>query len=49
MVRITGVQISQKAKYEKQTAVSKSFKRFISDIHIVRHVGNDDLNYVCHG
>ena len=36
-------------KCAKQTAVSKSFKCFKSDIHIVRHVGNDDLNYVCHG
>ena len=49
MMRITGVEISKKAKCAKQTAVSKSFKRFKSDIHIVRHVGNEDLNYVCHG
>ena len=49
MMRITGVEISKKSKCAEQTAISKSFKRFKSDIHIVRHVGNDDLNYVCHG
>ena len=49
MMRITGVEYSNKSKCAKQTAISKSFKRFKSDIHIVRHVRNDDLNYVCHG
>ena len=49
MMRITGVVISKKSKCAKQTAVSKSLKHFKSDTHIVRHVGNDDLNYVCHG
>ena len=49
MMRITGVELSKKSKCAKQTAISKSFKRFKSDIHIVRHVRNDDLNYVCHG
>ena len=49
MMRIRGVEYSNKSKCAKQTAVSKSFNRFKSDIHIVRHVGNDDLNYVCHG
>ena len=48
MMRITGVEISKKSKCAGQTAISKSFKRFKSDIHIVGNVGNDDLNYVCH-
>ena len=49
MMRINAVEISKKSKCAGQTAISKSFKRLKSDIHIVDKVGNDDLNYVCHG
>ena len=49
MMRITGVEISKKSKCAKQSAISKRFERFKSDIHSVRNVGNDDSNYVCHG
>ena len=48
MMRITGVEISKKSKRAEQTAISKSYKRFKSDIHIVGNVGNDYLNNVCH-
>ena len=48
LMRITRVEISKKSKGAEQTAISKSFKRFKSDIHIVGNVRNDDLNYVCH-
>ena len=49
MMRITGVEISKKSKCAGKTAISKSFKRFKSDVQNVGKVGNDDLNYVCHG
>ena len=49
MMRINGVEISKKSKCAGRTAISKSFKRLKSDIHIVGKVANDDLNYVCHG
>ena len=49
MIRITGVEISKKSKCAGKAAISKSFKRLKSDIHIVGKVANDDLNYVCHG
>ena len=49
MMRINAVEISKKSKCAGKTAISKSFKRLKSDIHIVGKVGNDDLNYVCHG
>ena len=49
MMRINRVEISKKSKFARKTAISKSFKRLKSDIHIVGKVGNDDLNYVCHG
>ena len=48
MMRINAVEISKKSKCAKQTAISKSLKQCKSYIHCVRHVGNDDLNYVCH-
>ena len=48
MMRITGVEISKKSKRAKQTADRKVLKHCKSYIHSVRHVGNDDLNYVCH-
>ena len=47
-MRIIGVEILKKSKCEKQTAISKSLKYCKSYIHCVRHVGNDDLNNVCH-
>ena len=49
MMRINGVEISKKAKCAGKTAISKSFKRLKSDIHIVGKVGNDDLNNIYHG
>ena len=49
MMRIRGVEISKKWKCAGKTAISKILKRLKSDIHIVGKVGNDDLNYVCHG
>ena len=48
MMRISGVDISKKSKCAKQTGNSKILKNCKSYIHFVRHVGNDDLNYVCH-
>ena len=48
IMRITRVGISNQPKCAKQTAVSKSFKRGKSDMHCVRNVASDDLNYVCH-
>ena len=49
MMRINGVEISKKSKCAGKTAISKSFKSLKSDIQIVAKVGNDDVNYVCHG
>ena len=49
MMRINAVEISKKSKCPKLTAISKSFERFKPDMHSVRNVGNDDLNYICHG
>ena len=48
MMRITGVEISKMSKCAKQTANRKILKHCKSYIHCVRHVGNDDLNHVCH-
>ena len=48
MMRITGVEISKQSICAKQTANRKVWKHCKSYIHCVRHVGNDDLNYVCH-
>ena len=48
MMRITGVEISKMSKCAKQTANRKLLKHGKSYIHCVRHVGNDDLNYVSH-
>ena len=47
-MRITGVEIAKKSKCAKQTANRKVLKHCKCNIHCVRHVGNDDLNYVCH-
>ena len=44
IMRITRVEILKKWKCAKQTAISKSFKRLESDVHIVGKVGNHDLN-----
>ena len=33
---------------EKKLQFRKVSKRYKSDIHCVRNVGSDDLNYVCH-
>ena len=49
MMHINGAEISKKSKCAGKAAISKSFKRLKSDIHIVGKVANDDLNYVCHG
>ena len=48
MMLLTGVEISKKSKCAKQTANRKVLKHCKSYIRCVRHVGNDDLNYVCH-
>ena len=48
MMRITGVEISKISKCAKQTANRKVLKHCKSYIQCVRHVGNDDLNYVWH-
>ena len=48
MMRLTGVEISKKSKCAKQTANRKVLKHCKSYIHFLRHVGNDDLNYVLH-
>ena len=48
MMRITGVEIAKKSKCAKQTANRKVLKHCKSYIHCVRHVRNDDLNYVWH-
>ena len=47
-MRIIGVEISKMSKCAKQTANRKVLKHCKSYIHCVRHVGNDDLNYVCY-
>ena len=39
LIRINGVEISKKSKCAGKTAISKSFKRLKSDIHIVGKVG----------
>ena len=48
MMRITGVEISKMSKCAKETANRKVLKHCNSYVHCVRHVRNDDLNYVCH-
>ena len=48
IMRITGVEIAKKSKCAKQTANRKVLKHCKSYIQCVRHVGNDDLNYVWH-
>ena len=48
MLRIYAVEISKQPKFAKETAISKSFKTFNPDIHCVRNVASDNLNYVCH-
>ena len=48
MMGITGVEISKMSKCAKQTANRKVLKHCKSYIHCVRHVGNDDLNFVWH-
>ena len=47
-MRITGVEIAKTSKCAKLTANRKVLKHCKSSIRCVRHVGNDDLNYVCH-
>ena len=48
MMRITGVEISKQSICAKQTANRKVLKHCKSYIQCVRHIGNDDLKYVCH-
>ena len=47
-MRITGVEISKNVNMSKKKASRKVLKHCKSFIHCVRHVENDDLNYVCH-
>ena len=49
MMRITGVEISKKSKCAKKLQFRKVGKHYKSYIHYVRDVGNDHLNYICHG
>ena len=42
MMRITTVEFSQNPKRENKLQFRKVSKRFKSDIHCVRNVGNDD-------
>ena len=49
MMRINRVEISKKSKRAKQIWISKVSNHCKSNILCARHVGNDDLNYVCHG
>ena len=48
MMAITGVEISKKSECPKQTGNRKVLKHCKSYMHCVRHVGNNDLHYVCH-
>ena len=48
MMRITELEISKMSKCAKQTANRKVLKHCKSYIQCVRHIGNDDLKYVCH-
>ena len=48
MMRITGVEISKSRNVKNKLQFQKVWKHCKSYIHFVRHVGNDDLNYVCH-
>ena len=51
MMRITRVEISKKPKCENvqnKVQIRKVWKHSKSYIQCVRHVGNDDLNYVGH-
>ena len=48
MMRTTRGEISKKSKCAKQTANRKVWKHCKSYIDFVRHIGNEDLNYVCH-
>ena len=49
MVRISGVQISKKQNVQNKQLFRKLWICCKSDLHSVRNVGNDDLNYVCYG
>ena len=49
MMRINRVEVSKKSKRAKQIWISKVSNHCKSNILCARHVGNDDLNYVCHG
>ena len=48
MMNITGVVISKKSTVQNKQQFRKVSKHCKSYIHCVRHVGNDDWNYVCH-
>ena len=48
MMNITGVVISKKSTVQNKQQFRKVSKHCKSYIHCVRHVGNHDLNYVCH-
>ena len=47
-MRITGVEISKSQNVQKKLQFRKVSKHCKSHTHCVRHVGIDDLNYVCH-
>ena len=48
MMRITGVVISKSQNMQNKRQFRIVWKHCKSYIQSVRHVGNDDLNYVCH-
>ena len=48
MMRIRGVEISQKQNVQNKMHFQKLWNHYKSDIQSVRNVGNVDLNYVCH-
>ena len=48
VLHITGVEVSEKKKCAKQTAISNILKNCISVIHSVRYVGHYDLKEVHH-
>ena len=45
MMRITTVEFSYKPNVQNKQQLRNVSKRCKSDIHCVRNVGNDDLNY----
>ena len=49
MMRIRGVEISWKQNVQNKMQFQKLWNHYKSDIHCVRNVGNNDINYIFHG